>query len=129
MVPKEIIEKILPDWKVIEYSNGFDVLLDSPAGEEWCVPIQGESLQDMARFVEEYYNDFDPEDHASQIYHAKHYGSEDEQMFYAGAPDSLQDLIEDAKWIDSRIWDIREALWNEWLRILRGRQVGKSSLP
>ena len=118
-ITKETMEKLFPDWHVSEcnydnYEKGFEFSMHSPAGEEFLIDVCGETFCDMARNVEDYYNGFDADDHAAQIYHAKHYGSEDEQRFYASAPDSLQDLIEDARWIDSRIWDVREVLWNEW---------------
>lgn len=115
MVPKEIIEKILPEWNVIEYSNGFDVETHSPSGEDVIVSLQGDSLDDMSRFVKEYYEDFDPDDHAAQIYHAKHYGSEDEQRYYASAPGDLQALIEDANWIDGAIKEVADALYDAYM--------------
>lgn len=115
MVTKEIIEKILPDWHVIEYDNAFDVETHSPSGEDVIVSLQGDSLDDMSRFVKEYYEDFDPDDHAAQIYHAKHYGSEDEQRFYASAPGDLQALIEDANWIDGAIKEVADALYDAYM--------------
>ena len=103
---------LLPDWKV--YVSGSDVELTrhSPAGEEVCVSMTLDTAAEMAKQASSYYDDFDPEDHAALIYHAKHYGSDDQQRFYAGAPDSLEDLVADAHAIDNLYYKIYEVLIN-----------------
>lgn len=104
--------ELLPDWKV--YVSGEDVELTrhSPAGEEVCVSLKLGTAAAMANQASAYYDDFDPDDHAAQIYHAKHYGSDDQQRFYAGAPDSLEDLVADAHAIDNLYYGVYEALKN-----------------
>ena len=110
-VTKERLESILPDWEVSSCSDGdFELSSYSPAGENIVMSLDGDTLDEMARFAESYYNDFDPQDHAAQIYHAKHYGSADEQRFYAGAPDDLEDLLEDAKAIDEMYYSVYQTL-------------------
>lgn len=110
-VTKERLESILPDWEVSPCSDRvFDLSSYSPAGENIIMSIVGDTFDEMARFAESYYNNFDPQDHASQIYHAKHYGSEDEQRFYAGAPDDLEALLEDAKAIDEMYYSVYQTL-------------------
>lgn len=110
-VTKERLESILPDWEVSSCGDGdFELSSYSPAGENIVMSLDGDTLDEMARFAESYYNDFDPQDHAAQIYHAKHYGSEDEQRFYAGAPDDLEDLLEDAKAIDEMYYSVYQTL-------------------
>lgn len=110
-VTKELLESILPDWEVSSYGDGgFELSSYSPAGENILMSLVGDTLDDMARFAESYYNDFDPQDHAAKIYHAKHYGTADEQRFYASAPEDLKDLIEDAEDIDNMYYSVYLAL-------------------
>ena len=109
-VTKELLEKMFPDWEVSGEEGSFDLSSHSNAGENVVIPIMGDTLYDMASYVETIYNDFDPQDHAAQIYHAKHYGSADEQRFYAGAPGDLEDLIADAKEIDEMYYAVYQTL-------------------
>ena len=110
-VTKEWLESILPDWEVSSCGDGdFELSSYSPAGENIVMSLDGDTFDEMARFAEGYYNDFDPQDHAAQIYHAKHYGTEDDQRFYAGAPDDLEDLLEDAKAIDEMYYSVYQKL-------------------
>lgn len=114
-VTKELLERVLPEWSIYQDSDSsFEVTRHSPAGEEIVMDLSGENLGEMARFSEEYYNGFDPQDHAAQIYHAKHYGSEDEQRFYSGAPADLEALLEDAKAIDEMYYSVYTALRRAW---------------
>lgn len=109
---KARLGELLPGWKV--YVSGDDVELTrhSPAGEEVCVSLTLDTAAEMAKQASAYYNYFDPDDHAAQIYHAKHYGSDDQQRFFTGAPDSLEDLVADAHAIDNLYYKIYEALNN-----------------
>lgn len=110
-VTKELLEKILPEWDVDEYEDGgFDVSSHSPEGEHVIVSLNGDTLSQMACCVDEIYNDFDPQDHAAQIYHEKHYGTPEEREFYASAPDDLEDLLADAKAIDEMYYSVADAL-------------------
>lgn len=110
-ITKEMIEGLFPDWEVSSYGDGgFELSSYSPAGENVIMSLAGDTLDEMARFAESYYNDFDPQDHAAQIYHAKHYGTECEQEFYAGAPSDLEDLLEDAKAIDEMYYSVFQKL-------------------
>lgn len=111
-VTKEMLQGILKDWRVVAYDDdgSFDVSQHSPEGEEIVMSLQGETLEDMAHFVEEYRRDYDAGDHAAQIYHAKHYGSADEQRFFASAPESLEDLLKDAKAIDKMYQSLAKKL-------------------
>lgn len=114
-ITREMMEELFPDWYVSECNyanneNGFEFSTHLPAGEEVLLDVYGETFDDMARNVERYYNDFDPEDHAAQIYHAKHYGTPDQQSFFASAPDSLEALLEDARWIDNIYYAVYSTL-------------------
>ena len=110
-VTKERLDELFPDWEVSSCSDwGFELSSHSPAGENVLMSLDGDTFDEMARFAESYYNDFDPQDHAAQIYHAKHYGTQDEQRFYAGAPDGLEDLLEDAKAIDEMYYSVYQKL-------------------
>ena len=114
-VTKEILESILPDWDVSQLSEtSFDITRHSPAGEEVVMSLQGENLGDMATFAENYYNDFDADDHAAVIYHLKHYGTPDEQRFYASAPGDIDDLLRDSRTIDNWYYEVYSKLREAW---------------
>ena len=115
-ITKEMLEKLLPDWSVSIDVDGYSFELEthSPSGEDVLLTIQGDTFEEMAKSVEEYYNDFDPEDHAAVIYHAKHYGTPEEQRFYASAPGGLEELLVDARWIDNAYWQVLEVLRKEY---------------
>lgn len=104
------IRDILPDWKV--YVSGEDVELTrhSPAGEEVCVSLKLGTAEEIANQASVYYDDFDPDDHAAQIYHEKHYGTDEQKRYYASAPDSLEDLVSDAHAIDNMYYAVGKAL-------------------
>lgn len=104
------LKKILPDWDVMgTVEEGFDIEAHSPAGEDILMSLSG-TLGEMILQAESVYDDYDPDDHAAVIYHAKHYGSEDDQRFYASAPGMLEDLVEDSHAIDNMYWGVLEAL-------------------
>ena len=126
-VTKEMLERILKGWRVCAYGDddSFDLLQHSPEGEEIVVSLQGGALDEMADFVEEYRQDYDAEDHAAQIYHAKHYGSEDERRFFADAPESLEDLLRDAKAIDRMYQSLARKLRSAAKRMKRSKNVKK----
>jgi len=109
-ITKELLDGILDDWTVHECNGEFEVTRHSPAGEEILCGLEGETLREMADNVSGYYDDFDPEDHAAQIYHAKHYGNEESKRYFAGAPEGLEDLLTDAKFIDNAYWELYHAL-------------------
>ena len=115
-ITKEMLEKLLPDWSVSIDVDGYSFELEthSPSGEDVLLTIQGYTFEEMEKSVEEYYDDFDPEDHAAVIYHAKHYGTPEEQRFYASAPEGLEELLVDARWIDNAYWQVREVLRKEY---------------
>ena len=109
-ITRAFLQKILPYWKVYLDNGCFDIISHSPAGEEVVVSVGEGTLLGMAHFVEEYRRDFDPVEHAAQIYHAKHYGSMADRAFYAAAPDGFQDLLRDARFIKGMYLDIVRAL-------------------
>jgi len=112
-VTREQLASILPDWKVMQCNDSsFDVESHSPDGEDVLVALHGDTLDELAKSASGYYDSFDADDHAAQIYHAKHYGSQDQQRFYAGASDSLEDLLDDAKAIDNMYYELYRSLMN-----------------
>lgn len=114
-ITKERIEGLLPDWDVTKYSDtSYDISRHSPAGEEVVMSLQGENLGEMATFAVNYYNDFDADDHAAVIYHLKHYGTPDEQKFYASAPGDIYDLLRDARTIDNWYYEVYSKLREAW---------------
>lgn len=110
-VTKEDLEKLLPDWNVSDFQDGsFDLSRYSPEGEDVFVSIRGDTYGELHSKAKDEYERFDPEDHAAQIYHVKHYGSEEERRYFAPAPDSLQDLLEDAKAIKEMLRELAKVL-------------------
>jgi len=108
---REKVDKVLgSDYKVSFEGVGVSVEFWSPAGEDMPTYIRGNTIEELAADARELYDSFDAEGHAAQIYHAKHYGDEETRRFYAGAPDSLEDLIEDAKAIEMSLKDIADKL-------------------
>ena len=109
---EERLVELLPGCKVDVSGADVELTRHSPAGEEVCVSLTLGTAEEMAKQASAYYDDFDPDDHAAQIYHAKHYGSDDQKRFYAGTPDSLEDLVADAHAIVNLYYEIYEALNN-----------------
>jgi len=129
-VTKELLECILPEWEVSQLSEtSFGITRHSPAGELVVMSIHGENLWEMAKFAENYYNDFDADDHAAVIYHLKHYGTPDEQKFYASAPGDIDDLLRDARTIDNWYYEVRSKLWEEWNKWNRENIDGEVQEP
>ena len=106
------LRDILPDWKVCVSGEDVELTRHSPEGEHVCVSLKIGTASEMANQASAYYDDFDPDDHAAQIYHAKHYGTDDQKRFFASAPDSLEDLVADAHAIDNLYYGVYKALKN-----------------
>lgn len=106
------VNELLGDSYKLSFDDGNSLELEfwSPAGEDMPITLRGDNLRELAKDAENQFDDFDADDHAAQIYHAKNYGSDDMKRFYSGAPDSLEDLVEDAKAIKSTYKDIFDRL-------------------
>ena len=103
--------KILRDYKVSACQYGsIEVEFWSPDGEDMPISLFGDSLEQLAQCAKDQWEEFDADDHAAQIYHAKHYGSDEERRFFAAASDSLEDLVADAKAIKKTYERIYKAL-------------------
>lgn len=109
---EEKLDKILgDDYNVHCYENdSCDVEFWSPVGEDCPVGLNGKTLRELSDDAKKAYEAFDPEEHAAQIYHAKNYGSENDKRFYAGAPERMHDLLEDAESIKESYKDIWQKL-------------------
>ena len=111
MVSKETLEKVLPEWSVcVEAEDMFELSRHSPQGEEVLLDIQGKTLDELSDSAFQVYDEFDADDHAAEIYHAKHHGDENARRFYASAPDDLGMLIKDAKAIDEMYYEVGDKL-------------------
>lgn len=112
-VTREQLVKILPDWKVMQCNDSsFDVKSQSPDGEDVFAALHGDTLGELAKSASGYYDSFDADEHAAQIYHAKHYGTQDQRRLYADASDSLGELLDDAKAIDNMYYELYRSLMN-----------------
>ena len=108
---KEKVDGVLGgDCKVSFDEDGVQVEFWSPAGEDMPIYIRGNTIEELAADARDVCDGFDADGHAAQIYHAKHYGDEETQRFYAGAPESLEDLMEDARAIKKSLEDIADKL-------------------
>lgn len=110
-VTREQLVEILPDWKVMQCNDSsFDVESHSPGGEDVLVALHGDTLDELAKSASGYYDSFDADEHAAQIYHAKHYGTQDQQRLYAWARGGLEELLDDAKAIDDMYYELYRCL-------------------
>lgn len=117
---KEKLEKIAAalenetgaGWKVYDCGEGnYELSTYSPAGENVVITLYGETLAGIAENAGEAFDAFDADGHAAEIYYLKHEGHDYQREFYAGAPDNLRELLEDAEAIKTMIFGaLRDAL-------------------
>ena len=99
---EKIIDKLENDtgatWSVYDCGDGsFELSTYSPVGENVIINLYGSTLAELANDARQAAEAFDAEEHAARILTAKRSGTENERRFYAAAPDSLRDLLEDAE--------------------------------
>lgn len=98
-------------WSVYDCGDGNkEFSTYSPAGENVIITIYGETVAALAEYAKESWDLFDAEEHAAEILIAKRSGDENKKRFYASAPDSLCELLEDAEAIDSLYKALYDAL-------------------
>lgn len=99
-------------WRlIVDGRDEFTVEKWSPAGEDWPISLSGSTLCEVAADLDQYIQNYDPEEHASEILVAKRSGSEDARRFYAAAPDSLRELLDDAECMKRECEELRDALY------------------
>lgn len=92
------------DWNVIRNGAGdFDLENYSPAGEDFIfnVSVEDENSADYWKEVFDYWDNFDPDDHAAMWYGQNR-----------GEPASLRVLLDDAEAIDKMLEQLWRALLN-----------------
>lgn len=96
----EIIEN--EGWQIVEYESDGDVCIGkySPAGEDFFFTV---SIQNFAREVEKYAQDFDVDEHVEMWIEARKSG-------VSGVPSTIQELFEDAEAIQEMLNDLAGAL-------------------
>jgi hypothetical protein len=115
---EKIIDKLENDtgatWSVYDCNGGgsFEISTYSPAGENVIISLDGSTLAELAADVRNAAEAFDAEEHAAIILVAKRSGTADERRFYADAPDSLRELLEDAEAIKALYESLAAALCN-----------------
>lgn len=89
------------DWAVSSYTNDGRVELEtySPAGEDFCICVE---VENFPKTVMEYWEDFDPDEHAEELILARRNG-------FQGVP-SASVLTNDAQAIDNMILELAHAL-------------------
>ena len=88
------------DWRVYDCGEDggcFELEQWSDAGEDVITTLRGATLAELAADAREAYENFDADEHAAQIYLAKREGDEDARRFYAAAPDTMRELLADAR--------------------------------
>ena len=92
-------------WKVYDCGGGnYELSTYSPKGENIIITLYGETLAGLAENAREAWECFDAGGHAAEIYYLKHEGHDYQRKFYAGAPDNLRELLEDAEAIKTMIF-------------------------
>jgi hypothetical protein len=118
---KNTLEKIIDKlengtgatWSVYDCGGGsFEFSTFSPVGENVIISLFGSTLAELAADAKEAAEVFDAEEHAAKILVAKRSGTADERRFYAAAPDSLRELLEDAEAIKALYESLAAALCN-----------------
>lgn len=89
-VIKEAAEKC--DWGVHEYDNEIEFESWSPMGENYVFSVSKDNIVDE---LQEYYNNYDPDEHAEEWVEARAHGVQ-------GVP-SIRDLLNDADAIDKML--------------------------
>lgn len=85
-------------WDVYECDKtSYELSQYSPAGEDFGFSINGKNDVELVREIKEYYNSFDPEEHALMMINAK------------GAP-SIRCLLIDADEIEKMLKELAENL-------------------
>lgn len=101
---KNALDRLLPDFKVYdcdERGGCYEIESWSPEGEDVIITLRGATLAQLAADAKEAWENFDAEEHAAEILVAKREGTAEQQRYYAGAPDSMRDLLADAEEIKS----------------------------
>lgn len=86
------------EWYVMVDNGIWEFYKFSPAGEDFGFAVNG---PDIVASVKEYYEGFDPEEHATELLIAKRNG-------FAGVPD-LRTLCNDADAIDDMLQELADA--------------------
>lgn len=98
-------------WSVYDCGDGdFEFSTYSPAGENVIITLYGTTLAGLAENAKEALEYFDADEHAAEILIAKRSGDKDKERFYAAAPDSLRELLEDAEAIKALYKSLHDAL-------------------
>ena len=88
------------NWRVYDCGeNGgcYELVQWSDAGENVIITLRGATLAELAADAREAWENFDTDEHAAQIYLAKREGDENARRFYADAPDTMRELLADAR--------------------------------
>lgn len=88
------------NWRVYdcgEVGGCYELEQWSDEGEDVIITLRGATLAELAADAREAWENFDADEHAVQIYLAKRNGDENARRFYAAAPDSLRELLADAR--------------------------------
>lgn len=88
------------DWRVYDCEEDggcYELEQWSNAGEDVTIVLRGATLAELAADAREAWENFDADKHAAEIYLAKHEGDENARRFYTAAPDTMRELLRDAR--------------------------------
>lgn len=98
---ESLLEKVeaLGWWYDVSDDGSIEIGKHSPAGEDFFFDIEG---KDIVAEVQEYYEYYDPDEHAKMWVEAMGRAR--------GVPQSVRTLIDDADAIDDKLMELKEAL-------------------
>ena len=88
------------DWRVYDCEEDggcYELEQWSDAGEDVIIKLRGATLAELAADARKAWENFDADKHAAQIYLAKREGDENARRFYATAPNTIGELLADAR--------------------------------
>lgn len=88
------------DWHVYDCEEDggcYELEQWSDAGEDVIIILRGATLSELVEDAREAWENFDEDEHAAQIYLAKREGDENARRFYAAAPNTMRELLADAR--------------------------------
>ncbi len=113
---KKDIDKVVKiseslDWNITVNGNEFEFEKWSPAGQDFCMSITADSMDDLINKLFEYYDNYDPSEEASLWLDDSGHGKN-------GAPYNMKDVYEDMEACQGMILELHDAIvaknkWNK----------------
>lgn len=97
------------DWSITVNGNEFEFAKWSPAGQDFCMSIKADSIEDLIDKLYERHNDYDPSEEAYLWLDDSGHGKN-------GAPYDMKDVYEDMEACQEMILELYDAIMakNRW---------------